>query len=165
MADKMRVTTYNPVTIQLCPSIASSIIVSDLAGSQYQWQTSTDTVFSDITDNANYTGSNTQSLQLNNIPSSWSGTKYRCVVDGNYSNLFTLQFSDTWTGLSDTTWENPANWSCNAIPDANTDVLIDTGAPNFPTVSSNAYCRSLNVPPGAMVTIKTGFVLQITGKK
>lgn len=87
------------------------------------------------------------------------------MVDGNYSDLFILQFSDTWTGLSDATWENPSNWSCNTIPDGNTDVQIDAGAPNYPTVSSNAYCRSLNTAPGAAITIKAGFVVQITGKK
>jgi hypothetical protein len=165
MADNMRVTTYNPVTVQLCPSIASYMIVSNLTGNQYQWQTSTTNVFTDLTDNSNYTGSNGPTLQLSNIPSIWNGTKYRCLVDGNYSNLFILQFSDGWTGSFDSAWENPANWICNSVPDENTDVLIATGAPNYPTVATNVYCRSLNIAPGAMLTVKTGFVLQITGKK
>ncbi len=165
MADNMRVTTYNPVTVPLCPSIASSTIVSNLSGTQYQWQTSTSTVYSNITDNTYYAGSKTQTLQLNNIPSAWTGTKYRCVVDGNISNVFTLQFADTWIGISDSAWENPANWSCNSIPDENTDVIIDLSAPNYPTVNSNASCRSLDVASGVAVTINAGFVLRIKGRQ
>lgn len=165
MADNMRVTVYHPVTIPLCPSIANSTIVCNLTGNQYQWQTSTTTLFSNITDNANYSGSTTPSLHLNNIPSSWRGTQYTCLVDGIYSNVFTIEFSDTWTGLSDTTWGNPANWSCNTLPDENTDVQIDNGATNYPTVTANANCRSLTIAPGAMVIIKAGFDLLLSGKK
>jgi hypothetical protein len=164
MADNMRVTTYNPVTILLCPDIAGSTLLSDITGSVYQWQTAAGNVFTDITDNTNYTGTNTQSLQLNNIPSSWYGTKYRCVVDGNYSNPFILQFSDTWTGLSDTAWENPANWDCGKVPDVYTDVIVNAGALNYPTVNTNDSCRSLQVSPGAAVNVSPGFDLMISGK-
>jgi hypothetical protein len=165
MADNMRITTYHPTIVPLCPGPANGIILSDLTGNLYQWQISSGSIFSNITDDVNYTGSNTPSLQLNNIPSNWSGTKYRCVVDGNYSNIFTLQFKDSWTGISDTAWENPLNWSCNKVPDENTDVQIDTGVPNDPTINTTVYCRSLTVMPGAIIKINTGADLQITGKK
>lgn len=165
LADNMRVTTYNPSAIPLCPGNGNGTINANLTGINYQWQSGNDTAFTNITDNANYTGTNTPSLQLNNIPTGWNGTKYRCVADSNYSDLFILQFTDTWTGQSDTSWENPANWNCHATPDANTDVLVNTGSPKYPTVSSNANCRSLNLAPGAAVNIKSGFSLQITGKK
>jgi hypothetical protein len=66
-------------------------------------------------------------LQLNNIPSSWYGYRYRCVVDGNNGVAHTLRFSNYWVGGSGSAWENAANWSCGKMPDSNTDVIINTG--------------------------------------
>jgi hypothetical protein len=165
MADNMRVTAYNPATIQFCPPVSGTIIDAGVTGNSYQWQSATGTVFSNISDNANYSGTTSYSLTLINIPSSWAGIKLRCLADGYPGNVFTLKFSETWIGFMDTTWENPANWDCNQVPDEFTDVLMDAGATHFPTVNSNAYCRSLSVPPGTVVNIKPGFVLYITGKK
>ena len=78
--------------------------------------------------------------------------------------VFALKFTATWTGAADTAWENPANWNCNTVPDAHTDVRINTGAARYPVVNADAACRSLKLQPGAMVTVKPGFKLDITGK-
>ena len=55
-------------------------------------------------------------------------------------------------------WNNPANWSCNALPDANTDVIINTGTP---VLNVNGTCRSISVSAGANFTANTGFNLQV----
>jgi hypothetical protein len=70
----------------------------------------------------------------------------------------------TWIGLADTAWENPANWTCDKIPDSTTNVNINSCAPNYPTVSSNAFCKSLHISPEATLTVKPGFNLNVTGK-
>jgi len=47
----------------------------------YQWQTDAGTgIFADISDNANYAGTTTDSLTVKGAPASWNGYKFRCVV-------------------------------------------------------------------------------------
>ena len=150
--------------VQLCTGNPNGSIISNLTGTNYQWQSAgTDNVFSTIADNTNYTGTNNKTLQLTNIPSSWTGRKYRCLVDGIYSKVFTLQFVNTWTGIANTAWENTQNWQCGGIPDANTEVIINQGVTNYPAVNSNASCKSLNMNPAASIKINTGFGLNVMG--
>ena len=65
---------------------------------------------------------------------------------------------NNWTGAVSTAWENPNNWTCGVVADANTDVVINSGTV---IVSSNAICRSLRVNPAASITTKTGFSLKV----
>ena len=113
----------------LCPGGINTSLVSGVTGGSYQWQVNTGSGFTNVTDDVNYSGSSSPVLLLNNTPTTWYGYQYRCVVSGNiYSNTFTLQFTDTWTGAGGTSeWENAANWSCGVVPDANTDVIINAG--------------------------------------
>ena len=69
-----------------------------------------------------------------------------------------------WTGAASVAWENPANWNTNKVPDINTVVTIPAGVPNFPEISSNANCYTININPAALVLVKTGFKLNIAGK-
>ena len=108
-------------------------------------------------------------LTLNKPPTNWYNYKYRCTISdvngSTTSPVFTLKFAVTWVGVSDTTWSNIANWSCGSLPDSNTDVIINPVVPNFPDINSNVSCRSLTVNAGAMVKVKTGFKLNVVGKK
>ena len=148
-----------PVTTELCAPIASTILKSDIKGINYQWQLNTGTGFVSITDNSNYIGTNTDSLQINNIPSSWNGYQYLCLADGVASNTYILKFVNRWTGALNNSWENPDNWSCGSIPDSNTDVVINRGTV---VVNSNVSIRSLKLNAGVNFTVNVGFVLSIT---
>lgn len=134
----------------------------------YQWQVNTGNGFTNISDNGVYSGTTTDSLKLTNPSTSLYGYKYQCIVSGTdgsvVSPLFTLKFVDTWTGAIDTVWNNPANWSCGAVPDGNTDVIINSGVQKFPVINSNASCRSLTANPGSMIKVEMGYNLNITGK-
>jgi Peptidase family M23 len=145
----------------VCPD-NYNVLTSNLTGSiSYQWQVNTGSGFANIANGSNYSGATTRFLQLNNIPSSYYGYQYRCVVDGgNYSNTLSLKFTSYWKGGNSKAWENPANWSCGNVPDANTDVVVQS-ATNTPEVSSNVVCRSLTLNNGAVVTVKTGFKLDV----
>jgi len=141
----------------LCPSISAATIYSNIMGSTYQWQADTGTGFINIADNSNYSGTNSASLQLSSIPSSWYGYRYRCQVNGiNYSDTIELRVSNTWTGAVNSEWENPANWSCGTVPDSFTDVVINSGTI---IVNSNVTTRSLSIQPNALVTVNTGYKL------
>ncbi len=153
--------TKSGFNYMLCPGNINSSLVSNISGNSYQWQVNAGSGFTNISDGQNYGGSTSSILLLNSIPSSWYGYQYRCFISGNsYSNTFTLKFTDTWTGEGGTTaWENAANWSCGTLPDANTDVLINTG--NV-FLNSNTAVRSITIKPGATLTIGTGHNLTIT---
>lgn len=146
-----------PAAFGTCPG-GNATLTSNLSGSNYQWQVNAGSGFANINNNANYNGTNSVTLQLNAIPATWYGYQYRCVVDGVNSNPYFLKFTATWTGAVNNNWENASNWGCGAVPDANTDVVINSGTI---IVNANASCRSLTVKPGAAVTVKPGVNLDV----
>ena len=143
---------------QLCANSSSTSLTANLIGSVYQWQVNTGGGFTNISNNSNYTGVASTTLQITNAPSVWTGYQYRCVVDGSNSSVFTIGFASIWNGSVSNAWENTANWNCNSIPDANTDVIINNGTV---VVNSNASCRSIKVNPAASVTVNSGFKLTV----
>ncbi|MEO6489669.1 MAG: C25 family cysteine peptidase, partial [Ferruginibacter sp.] len=133
-----------------------------------QWQVNTGSGFSNISNGAIYAGVTTATLVINNPIPAMIGYRYRCVYTGSISSSisdeFILKYTAIWKGTISTAWEVPGNWDCGSIPDANTDVIIKSGAPNFPIINSNAVCRSIAASPSSTLRIKTGFTLNITCK-
>jgi hypothetical protein len=68
--------------IYLCAE-GNTSLSAGITGTAYQWQQFIGNDFADINDNANLTGTNTATLQLSNVPATWNGYQFRCVVDGN----------------------------------------------------------------------------------
>jgi len=153
--------TYIPHVAQVCDTLGTASITSIKTGTLYEWQVDTlgNGVYKDISNNANYNGVTTDTLQLTTIPSSWSGYQYRCIVDGTNSNITTLKITDTWTGATSAAWEDPTNWSCDAIPDLNTDVVITSGTI---ILNSNQIVKSLTLSPTVNFTVGSGHTLTIT---
>ncbi len=58
-----------------------------------------------------------------------------------------------WTGSAGNNWENAANWSCGAVPGADTDVFVNSGTV---VINSAIVVRSMQVSPGAQVTVASG---------
>ncbi|HEY0042008.1 MAG TPA: hypothetical protein VGB71_15160, partial [Flavisolibacter sp.] len=85
--------------------------------------------------------------------------KFRCLVNGVPSRVYTLSFVNVWTGHLDSSWENPNNWSCGAVPDADTEVVIAAGTV---IINSNVSVGSLIVGSNAVVNVNTGYTLTIT---
>lgn len=159
-------------------SIVDSVCIGDnvriasgksLAGNSYRWQVNTGAGFQDVVNNSIYSNSNKDTLFLAIPPSSFTGYKYRCIVTNagisDTTIVKELYFINVWTGAVSTAWENKANWECNVLPDENTDVIIPSTVANFPLLSSNASCKSVSANAGAALSIKTGFKLDVKGKK
>ena len=144
--------------LQLCPN-GSGTLTSKLNGPGYQWQVNTGNGFINIGNNSNYGGTVTSTLTLTNMPSSFYGYQYRCVVDGVNDEVTALQFVNTWTGANNNLWGNSANWSCGSVPDGNTDVIIKSGTV---VVGSNANCRSLTITPSVNFSVSPGVIFTIT---
>jgi hypothetical protein len=58
----------------------------------------------------------------------------------------------TWTGSSNTNWSTGSNWTGNAVPGQNDDVIINSGAARYPVLSANIYIRSLTMNAGTVNT-------------
>ncbi|MBC7936264.1 MAG: M23 family metallopeptidase [Rhizobacter sp.] len=151
----------NTAAIGVCNGSITPLF-SNLSGASYQWQEDNGGGFTNISDNSLYEGTGTSRIQLKQIPSVYYGYQYRCLVNGNsYSNSISLKFETYWTGYKNNRWDEPANWSCGNIPDANTDVIVESGATSYPEVNVNAFCRTLTTATGATVTVKPGVNLTI----
>ncbi len=150
----------NSSVVEVCPN-SYNILTSNISGATYQWQVNDGSGFVNIANNANYAGTTTAKLQLNNIPSSFYGYQYRCFNGSIYSNILTLKFVSNWVGYENNAWENPRNWSCGNMPDANTDVVVSSNT-NTPELNSNATCRSTTLKSGAVITVQPGYQLTIT---
>jgi len=142
----------------VCPG-GDTTLFATVSGTVYQWQVNTGSGYTNISNNATYSGTNTNALGLINLPSSFYGYKYRCVVDGTTDIATTLKIENNWTGSVNNFWNNPANWSCGNIPDGNTDVVIASGSV---ILNTNGTCRSIYVAPGATFTVSPGVTLTIT---
>lgn len=134
-------------------------LAANLSGTTYQWQVNAGSGFVNISDNSSYIGATTKILHLNNISSTFSGYQYRSVVDNVPGIAATLSFENTWTGTVNSSWENPGNWSCGEVPDANTDVIITSG---IVVISSNVAIKSLSLSPGVNFILNSGYTLTIT---
>jgi len=77
-------------TVSFCPNGTASF-ASNIIGLTYRWQQNTGTGFINITDNSNFSGAGSVSLQLTNIPAGWNNYDYRCIVNGTLtSHVFKL---------------------------------------------------------------------------
>lgn len=156
---------YASVSNGICAGSNTSF-TSNITGSSYQWQADNGSgTFTNLSNAAPYSGVATATLNLSAPSSALSGYKYRCVVNGNSnSNTFILLFANSWTGTVSNAWETAGNWSCGVIPDANTDVYVNSGTPNSPLINSNRSVKSIHLQNGSNLVITAGRQLIITGK-
>ncbi len=156
--------SIDTINIKLCSPIANTVLISNIKsqGSYYWWQVNANdgNGFINLYDyDYNYSALGTDTLHISDIPSSWYGYQYRCLIDKNSSTVFKLQFTDTWIATADSVWGNPNNWGCGSVPDANTDVIINSG--NV-VLSSNTTIRSLTLNEGVSFTILAPYHLTLT---
>jgi hypothetical protein len=146
-----------PGFYELCQN-GSDSIYSGISYPFYQWQADTGAGFVNITDNAFYNGTNSRFLKLTNIPSSFNGFRFRCVAANYVGEYYSLYIQNKWQGLADNAWENPLNWACGILPDANTHVIISGG--NV-VVNANTTIKSLKISPTASIMVAPGVHLTI----
>jgi len=134
------------------------------SGSAYQWQVNTGSGYQDISDGINYNGTNNFILEISGLPTSSTGYRYRCIVNGVPDVEYTLRFRNYWTGGTSTSWFAPGNWSCGTVPDQFTDVVIPGGLSRYPVLTANAAVRSLRVLAGVPLQINNGVQLEVKGR-
>ncbi|MCP4911415.1 MAG: hypothetical protein GY907_11990 [Bacteroidetes bacterium] len=68
------------------------------------------------------------------------------------------------TTASSTAWNTAANWSTGAVPTTDVNVLIPTGASNYPVISSSgATAKNITVSTSATLTVNDGSDLTLSG--
>jgi fibronectin-binding autotransporter adhesin len=68
----------------------------------------------------------------------------------------------SWTGAVSSDWQVAGNWSTGTVPTFGTDVVIPSGTPNAPVLTTNAAINDLTIQPGATLGL-AGFTLVTTG--
>jgi hypothetical protein len=117
--------------------------------------------FVHLANNATYEGVNNQTLVVKATSGPMAGYRYRAVVDGGFSQTDTLRFVSYWLGSVSEAWEDPLNWSCSAVPNEYTDVIIEGEKARYPVVNSNPSVRTLRTDRGSSLTIRNGYNLTI----
>lgn len=155
------------LAINTCPG-TDRVFTASLAGDSYQWQINSGNGFINIADNSSYSGTGSNILSVITPAGTAYGNIFRCQVTNANNVLFTpemvMKFESKWTGTISTDWNQPENWSCGVLPDANTDVVVAAGTPFNLEVNINATCRSLRLMPNCIASIASGKTITITGK-
>ncbi len=69
-----------------------------------------------------------------------------------------------WTGAVDNNWFNAGNWGGCQIPDCSVNAVIPGFPANQPLIAANgANCRNLDINLDAILTINSGFQLNVCG--
>ena len=68
----------------------------------------------------------------------------------------------TWNGSISTDWDNPINWTPNAVPTATAEITIPITS-NSPTISGIKTVENFIINSGASFTVPVGAILNITG--
>ncbi len=65
-------------------------------------------------------------------------------------NVTTVYLTNTWLGNSNV-WNSAANWSLNAVPLSNHDVIIPSAVANFPIIAAPAVCHNITIENAAQL--------------
>ncbi|MBX2929637.1 MAG: BspA family leucine-rich repeat surface protein [Saprospiraceae bacterium] len=63
-----------------------------------------------------------------------------------------------WTGGTSSAWNTASNWNTNSVPTAGSNVIVLTGSPHQPTVSTTVSIHSLSVQGGSMQVAANGIL-------
>ncbi len=145
-------------------SIAPTATITGGTGSySYQWESS-----SDNSSFANISGATSSSYAPGNITSSiW----YRRIVNSGACSStsasvhkFNYPSGFQWTGSTNNSWNNSANWCGNTVPSASDDITINSGFVNYPVVNgATGYMKNLTISSGATLTLGNGGSLEVSG--
>ncbi|MBA3828281.1 MAG: T9SS type A sorting domain-containing protein [Taibaiella sp.] len=167
------VITSNPAGTTVCVNGSPSFTVTATGtGLIYQWQENTGSGFVNLTNTPPYSGVTSNTLLINGVDATYNNNQYRVIVTGtcappatSLAAVLTVTNNTQWTGIISSAWSNPANWACNTVPSATTNVTIPASAPNMPQVDiTTAICDSMTINTGASVAFAGAFnILEIKG--
>jgi hypothetical protein len=150
----------------LCSGSSHSALNADaVASATYQWQSSTTSSISGFT---NISGATSEDFNPSPTPTQTTWYRRRATVGGctgtSSAKVITIIPAGSWRGITSTDWNTNSNWCGSAQPTISTDVVIPTGVPNMPIISTaGEICRNLTVNSGATLTINAANTLSLNG--
>jgi hypothetical protein len=108
---------------------------------------------------ATYTITNSSPADNGNYDVVITGT---CGSQTSTVAVLSVSPSNSWLGAISTEWNNPANW-CGGLPGITSDVVIPSGTPFSPIISTVANVRNLTINSGATLTTTGGASFNIYG--
>ena len=146
----------------VCSGTTSNLTLSGQTGSVVRWESAT-APYSSWSAISNTTTSLTTSAIT-------QPTAFRAVVQsGSCAQLNTDSFvvnvisSGVWLGSVNSNWNNASNW-CGGIPTTSSDVVINSGAPNAPSINTAATVNNLTINSGGSLSFSgTGNSIDIRG--
>ncbi len=145
-------------SVSICSGSSGTLTLTGQIGAVTRWEVSTDfgTTWTQI-------ANTTISQSFNNVTTT---TMYRVLISGCgtvYSSVATVGVHNLWTGRTSTDWNITSNWSDNLLPSAScTTVMIPSGTPNKPVLTSNVIVPNLTIASGTSVDLN-GNSLEIDG--
>ncbi len=150
--------TTHPLSQSVCPGAnVSFTVVASGSTLTYQWKKN----------GANISGANSATLNLTAVTAG-DAASYTVEVSGGCGTVtsnaavLTVGSGTGWTGTVNNDWNNANNW-CNGVPGSTTDITINAGTPNAPTINSVANVRNLTIASGVTLTITASGRLNIYG--
>ncbi|MGN6298749.1 MAG: hypothetical protein ACTHM7_18300, partial [Ginsengibacter sp.] len=163
-----------PVSSSICSNTATSFTVTATGtGVNYQWQVDKGSGFTDITDGGVYSGVNTSTLNISKATADMVGYKYQAKLTTGApcsssltSNVVPLLISYVWTGVIDTVWNTPGNWSDGSVPGTSCPVVtipvVITN--NYPVLKTGPMATIISLQIDANASAKiTGNTMQLAG--
>lgn len=92
-------------------------------------------------------------------PYTLTAKKYQALLDNRPDT--TCQHLNTWLGKEDHLWSNICNWDKSRLPNDNTTVIIPSSTPFHPMVDIDGFAKEVRVATNAVLTILTGFQLNV----
>ena len=100
------------------------------------------------------------------ITSSLSNINYEITfVPANVTITKVAQTIDDWNGITNTDWNNAANWSLGSVPLSIHTISIPSGLSNYPIIPTNtdAAVHTITIASGASLTLLKGSTLSVIG--
>ena len=105
----------------------------------------------------------TSTALVNNTIYYASQTVSGCESTTRFAVTASLVTNGTWLGTTSTDWNTASNW-CGGVPTSSTNVVINSGASNYPDLSTGAdgVANSITINSGGSLTIGGTETLTIT---
>lgn len=103
-------------------------------------------------------------LHISNWANSTSGftMNFNTTVPASTINYTPAPPTIIWTGGIDDDWFKPENWGGCAIPSCTTNAVVAPSSSNQPSIyAAGAIVKTININPGANLSITPGFTLEI----
>ncbi len=142
-----------PKNKTVCSATSTQLTTKAGYANIYQWQVNEGPGFSDIIDNINYAGFNSDTLTINNIPGSFNGYQYRCKINGNLGNSVFTDTAHLTVYVQPEADAGPEDTICGNIYDLQATLSSGTGVWSQVSGTTTAGFYPDNSNPGAQVSV------------